>query len=429
MWYLAGIVCTCCILLILLKPRKKGKAHDSYFAAVNNLLKNETDGTPKIFCDLDRLDRNIVRVMEYIGNPERLRIVVKSLPCISLLNYIMEKTGTKKLMCIHPPFIPAILNELGYDIDILMGKPVSVKTAGKFFQTIGEIEKASRTIQWLIDTPERILEYRNLAEEMNLTLRVNIELNIGLNRGGVDCIEDLKKMMETIKSNPETLNFTGFMGYEGHVPHVPAISERIPAIKKELKKTMDRYNEYCRYASEHFGDIYSKASTFNTGGSGTLRFYHDQFYEMEIAAGGAFLRPACYPEVSLEGFEPALFIAAPVIKKPGPVRIPFVEFLTPLVTWWNPNMRQSICVYGGGWAGHFISPPGVDPLNMLNDPPNQNLLPNQSLLSISDRVPISLGDYIFYWPQQSDAMFQFHNLLTIREGAIHGEWKTFPFGF
>ena len=429
MWYLAGIVCTCCILLFLLKPHERGTAHDSYFTAVNDLLKKETDGTPKIFCDLDRLDRNIARVMESIGSPGRLRIVVKSLPCISLLKYIMEKTGTKKLLCIHPPFIPAILTELGYDIDILMGKPVQVKSAENFFQTIGDKEKAALALQWLIDTPQRLLEYRDMAEKMNLKIRVNIELNIGLNRGGVTSVEMLHEMMEVIRSNPGTLNFSGFMGYEGHVPHVPALFGRISAIQKALRRTMDRYREYCRYASVYFGEIYSKATTFNTGGSGTLRFYHEQFPDKELAVGGAFLRPACYPAVSLEGFVPALFIAAPVIKKPGPVRIPFVEFLTPILTWWNPNMKQSICVYGGGWPGHFISPEGIDPLNMLNDPPNQNLLPNQSLLGISDSVPLSVGDYIFYWPQQSDAMFQFHNLLTIREGAITGEWKTFPFGF
>lgn len=427
---LAGIVFACfCVILILLKPRNRGGAHDGYFAAINDLLKKETDGTPKIFCDLDRLDRNIASVMKNIGSSERLRIVVKSLPCMSLIKYIMEKTGTKKLMCIHPPFIQAILNELGYDVDILMGKPVSVKTAANFFQNTGEREKAARVIQWLVDTPERILEYRDLAKEMNLILRVNIELNIGLNRGGIDSIKTLDEMMEIIKSNPGTLNFTGFMGYEGHVPHVPPFGGRITAIKKELGKTMECYLKYRRYSEKRFGEIYSKASTFNTGGSGTLRFYHDQFSEMEIATGGAFLRPACYPDVSMEGFVPALFIAAPVIKKPGPVRIPFVEFITPLLTWWNPNMLQSICVYGGGWAGRFISPEGVDPLKMLNDPPNQNMLPNQSLLSISNSAPLSVGDYIFYWPQQSDAMFQFNTCITIREGAITGEWKTFPFGF
>jgi D-serine deaminase-like pyridoxal phosphate-dependent protein len=429
MWYLAGIVCTCCILMFLLKPRNRGGAHDSYFTALNDLLKKKTDGTPRIFCDLDRLDRNIARVMESIGSAGRLRIVVKSLPCVNLLRYIMEKTGTKKLMCIHPPFIPAILNELGYDMDILMGKPVPVKSAANFFQTIGDKEKAALTLQWLVDTPERLLEYRDMAEKMGLKIRVNIELNIGLNRGGVSNLEILHEMMETIRSNPVTLHFTGFMGYEGHVPHVPALVGRISAIQKALRRTMDRYSEYCRYASVYFGEIYSKATTFNTGGSGTLRFYHEQFPEKELAVGGAFLRPACYPAVSLEGFVPALFIAAPVIKKPGPVRIPFVEFLTPILTWWNPNVKQSICVYGGGWAGRFFSPPGIDPLNMLNDPPNQNLLPNQSLLGISEKVPLSVGDYIFYWPQQSDAMFQFHNLLTIREGEITGEWKTFPFGF
>jgi D-serine deaminase-like pyridoxal phosphate-dependent protein len=427
---LLGIVFACCsVIVFLLKPRNRGKAHDGYFAAINDLLKQMTDGTPRIFCDLDRLDRNIARVMENTGSPERLRIVVKSLPCMSLIKYIMDKTGTKKLMCIHVPFIPAILDELGYDVDILMGKPVSVKTAENFFQNIGQKEKAARTIQWLVDTPERLLEYRDMAERIGHTIRVNIELNIGLNRGGVDCVEMLHEMMEIIRSNPGTLNFTGFMGYEGHVPHVPALSGKIPAIEKELKKTMDRYHEYCLYASEHFGEIYSKASTFNTGGSGTVRFYHEQFPEKEIATGGAFLRPACYPEVSMEGFVPALFIAAPVIKKPGPVRIPFVEFITPFLTWWNPNLKQSFCIYGGIWAGQFISPPGIDPLKMLNDPPNQNMLPNQTLLSISDSAPLSVGDYIFYWPQQSDAMFQFHTCITIREGAITGEWKTFPFGF
>jgi D-serine deaminase-like pyridoxal phosphate-dependent protein len=429
MWYLAGIVCICFILLLLLKPRDRGGAHDSYFTAINELLKNGTNGTPKIFCDLDRLDRNIEHMMVTLGSGRIVRIVDKSLPCYDLLRYVMDKMGTNKLMCFHTPFMPAILAELGYDIDILMGKPLPVRSAEAFFQTVKEKEKAAMVVQWLVDTPQRLMEYRNMAEKFNLAIRVNIELNIGLNRGGVTSLEMLHEMMEMIKSNPEKLTFTGFMGYEGHVPHVPAIGGRISAIQKALKKTMDRYHEYCRYAEENFREIYTKATTFNTGGSGTVSFYHEKFPEKELAAGGAFLRPASYPAVSLEGFVPAMFIAAPVISKPGPVRIPFVEFLTPLVTWWNPNMRQSICVYGGGWAGEFISPPGIDPLNMLNDPPNQTLLPNQSLLGISRSVPLSIGDYIFYWPKQSDAMFQFNNLTMVREGKITGEWKTFPFGF
>jgi len=417
------------MILYLLKPKDKGKVHDGYFAAMNDLLKKETDGTPKIICDLGRLDRNIARVMRNVGSPDRLRIVVKSLPCVSLLKYIMEKTGAKKLMCIHPPFIPAIIAELGYDIDILMGKPVQAESAENLFHTIEEKEKAALAVGWLIDTPERLLQYREMAERLGLKLRVNIELNIGLNRGGVDSIKTLHEMMEIINSNTQTLTFTGFMGYEGHVPHVPALFGHVPAIKKALKKAMDRYNEYCSYAEKNFNEIYSKATTFNTGGSGTVRFYHEQYPEKEIAVGGAFLRPACYTDISMEGFEPALFIAASVIKKTGPVRIPFAEFITPLLTWWNPNMKQSFCIYGGIWAGRFISPEGIDPLNMLNDPPNQNMLPNQTILSISDSAGLSVGDYIFYLSQQSDAMFQFHNLLTIRGGTITGEWKTFPFGF
>ncbi len=429
MWYLAAIVLGCAVLLFFLKPRDRGGAHDEYFSAINKKLKEHTDGTPKIFCDLDRLDRNIYRILKAAGNGNKLRIVTKSLPCIDMLKYIMDKTGTNRLMCFHAPFIPAILAEIGYNIDILLGKPLPAESAGTFFNTIPKKEKAASAIQWLVDTPERLAEYKHLAEKYKLRIRVNIELDIGLNRGGVTSTETLHAMFEEIRENPGHLVFSGFMGYEGHVPHGPSLFNREGAVRRTLVKSMDRYRNFCRYAEKHFNDLYSGANTFNSGGSGTFRFFTDEFPVTGIAVGGAFLRPAGYPAISVDELEPAIFIAAPVIKKPGPVRVPFVEFLTPLLTWWNPNMKQSFSAYGGGWAGKIISPPGIDPLEMLNDPPNQNLLPNQTLLSVSERVPLDIGDNIFYWPCQSDAMFQFNALLTIRGGAITGEWKTFPFGF
>ncbi len=429
MWYIIGILLAVFVLVLLKKPRDRGGGHDEYFTAAQKALKEDSDGTPKIICDLDRLDRNISRVMETVGESGRIRIVTKSLPCMELIKYIMEKTGSRKLMSFHVPFLPMILAELGYDIDVLFGKPVPARAAGNFFQSLPARKQAAGTIQWLVDTPERLAEYRQLAKSLSLRLRVNIELDIGLNRGGIRDIETLRVMLEEIRSFPEHLEFSGFMGYEGHVPHVPALFSREKAVRRALDKTMERYRKSCQYLDDNFSDILPGECTYNSGGSGTFRFYTGSHPARGLAMGGAFLRPASYPAVSLPDLEPAIFIAAPVIKKTGPLKIPFVEFLTPFLAWWNPNFRRSFSVYGGGWAGRFASPPGIDPLEMLNDPPNQNLLPNQSVVSGSDRVSLEVGDYVFYWPQQSDAMFQFNTILTTRGGRITGEWKTFPFGY
>ncbi|RXM22213.1 DSD1 family PLP-dependent enzyme, partial [Citrobacter sp. AAK_AS5] len=71
---------------------------------------------------------------------------------------------------------------------------------------------ASRQVQWLVDTPERLAEYRALARAQGVPLGVNIEIDVGLHRGGVESTEMLAAMLDLLRDEP-LLPLRGFMGY------------------------------------------------------------------------------------------------------------------------------------------------------------------------------------------------------------------------
>lgn len=50
-------------------------------------------------------------------------------------------------------------------------------------------------MQWLIDTPERLEEYRQLAERLNRRMRINVEIDVGLHRGGVQDTATLERIL------------------------------------------------------------------------------------------------------------------------------------------------------------------------------------------------------------------------------------------
>jgi hypothetical protein len=77
--------------------------------------------------------------------------------------------------------------------------------------------------------------------------------------------------------------------------------------------------------------------------------------------------------------------------------------------------------YGGGWPAEIVWPVGVE-AGARNDPPNENLMPNQSLYFKHDDMEHGIGDFVFFWPYQSDAIFQFEDMLVVRDGEIVDTW-------
>jgi D-serine deaminase-like pyridoxal phosphate-dependent protein len=417
------------VLVLLLKPRDRGGAYSTYFAMLNQALKNARVGRARILIDQDRLDHNLTIIQGNIPSPDHYRIVVKSIPCVELLRYIKGKVGTNKFMVVHEPFLKVILDNFDPGIDILLGKPLPVFACEEFFKGIPAnlSKRAQKEIQWLVDTDTRMQEYLDFAIQNSLTLRVSVELDIGLHRGGVDSLPKLDSILKIVQSNPKQLVFSGYMGYDGHVASAPGIftSARNAALA-EFTDNMAVYKQYIDHGRQVFPDLFKAELTFNSGGSSTYSLFDRVPFITDIGIGGAVLRPSSYSALFLGDLLPAEYVATPMIKKWDGALIPFLEGLAGFLRWWNPNDQCSFGIYGGSWAGAIVAPPELHAQMLTStDPANENLVTNQSILNGSRKVGWGMGDFAFYYPKQSDAMFQFEDILLIRNGKVTGTWDVF----
>ncbi len=418
----AGVAVAGVGLATILKPEDVGGAYSPYFDRMNQTLKSAGIGRPCIFVDLDRVDANLIQVKQKLSSPLEYRIAAKSLPSDEFIRYVLNKAETNKVMAFHAPYLPILLKQAD-DIDILLGKPLLIESAREFYSELPaeEHQKASDRIQWLVDSRIRLIRYLELAREFKIKLKINLEIDVGLRRGGLQTNQELGRLLTVIEKNPDHLQFTGFMGYEAHVPHAPPI---ISSVEKAFDDAMADYCSFCDAGKKEFPGLFSGDLTFNSGGSKTYRMFPDDLPINDIAAGSCVVKPSTFD--ILDNHQPALFIAAPVIKKIDSVQLPFLDFAAGAIEWWDPNLATSIYLYGGGWAAETVSPPGVSMNGLTADPPNQNLLPNQSLFNSSSRTPVQIGDFVFFHPHQSDAMSQFEDIYVIRNGEITDRWQPFP---
>jgi hypothetical protein len=415
--------------LLYSKPSKVKCVYPDYFAALNMALKTTYGGESAGVMDLDRLDHNAELVSRQLGDRYRLRLVTKSLPSVDLLNYLMIRTKTNRLMVFSEPFIAEILQRCNVDsLDILLGKPLPVEALGRL-----SVNKGWNTIHWLVDTRERLNDYLAFAKKENVRLKVSLEINVGLQRGGLQTVQQLSELVETIKANSSYLELTGLMGYDGHVPYVPFYINKAKAIKMAFAEVQKSYAVFVDELKKHYDDEFIRSLTLNSGGSRTY-FHYPEYKDYtpvnEIAMGSGFLAPAEFPELEKLGHQPALFLCSPVLKKTESAKLPHAEKISPLVNWWNPNLKVSYFMLGGGWPGDLVAPAGLqkNPFWEEEGKNYANLLPSQSICSSSDENRLQVGDFVFSQAWEGDGMLCFNKILLYRQYKFIGEWKTYKGG-
>ena len=430
-WVLIALVV--CALVWLSRPRAHSPETQPYFESLATLLASQAPRRPIVLIDLDRLDANLALVRSRIVPPLHLRIVTKSLPSLDLVRYVLKGSGSRRLMAFHAPFLPDLLSATEPDVDILLGKPVPAGAAAEVYDALPPDRAAemTRRVQWLVHDPALLADYLAFAREREIRLRINVEIDVGLHRGGARDITELRQLLDDIRRAPAQARFSGFMGYDGHVAHAPTFlrwpweTERAPVLRA-FERMLDRYATFERFARRTYPDLVADDATWNGGGSRTYALYTPDAVVTDIALGGGLVRPASYTGFTMEGHQPALFIATPVLKRIEAARIPFLEGLSKLWSWWNPNRAVAFYVNGGGWAAEVVHPTGLIRNELLADPPNENLLPTLSLLNGSRLQTVSEGSWVFYRPRQGDAVFQFEEIHLVRGGRLVGTWHPFP---
>lgn len=409
---LGGIGAAAVASALVWRPTDKGAPHNAYFADLNRMLKQEGPGKPVMLIDKARLDHNIDLIATSVGENKTYRVVVKSLPSIELVSYIMARANTRALMLFHQPFINLVASRLP-DADVLVGKPMPVQAARTFYRKLDAAGgfNPELQLQWLIDSPGRLLQYQALARELNVKMRVNFELDVGLHRGGFESTQDFRSCLEVINNDQEHLSFAGFMGYEPHLTGTEAVLE-----DESVQGVLAVYKSFLAVASE--GGVDVSSLTLNGAGSHTLGIYEKDDTMNDLSAGSGVVMPTDFDTWHLRENKPALFIATPILKQYDSMKLPVMQELADIWSSWDPNRQKLYYIYGGYWKAKFVSPPGVpDPL--FNST-------NQAPVSTSNAVDLGVDDYMFLRPTQSEhVMLQFGDLLIINEGHISDQWPVF----
>lgn len=401
---------------LMSKPGDKSGPRDPYFLNVQSALMAAGIATPVLVIDRARLNANVDTLMGHLPAGMGYRIVAKSLPSLALIDHIRQRSGSDRLMTFNLPMLSELSVRMP-EASQLLGKPLPVQAARSYFETLpAESSDAAAQIQWLIDTPQRLQQYADLASTLGRKLDINIELDVGLHRGGFEPGSELQNVLQAIAADPNLI-FAGFMGYE---PHIPALPTTLGWRDKALQGAWTKYQAALEQAGNVFGAAAMTGITRNAAGSPTYRYYEDTSIANEISAGSCLVKPTHFDSELLEPHLPASFIATPVIKSLPTTRMPGLEFADSAKRAWDPNYSKTVFIYGGHWLADPVDPPGLEYNSTFGRSSNQEMLNG------GPDLEIAADEFVFFRPHQSEAVFlQFGDIAVYEDGAIVDTWPVF----
>ncbi|WP_217896637.1 alanine racemase [Novosphingobium sp. B 225] len=389
----------------MLRPEEKGAMHSPYFAGLAAALKRAGLMKPVLVIDRQRLAANVAAIrgsVDKAGLP--LRVVAKSLPSPRLLDAVLGGMGTQRLMVFSADMLLQLLPQRT-QADYLMGKPLPASEFARVIDRAGA--EAAGRVQWLVDTPQRLAHYGEVARTRGLTWRANLEIDVGLHRGG---FTDPALLAQVAASAPaQGATISGLMGYDPHVPKMPSPDKAYAAAQAA----------YAAMLGALGGD--RAALTLNSAGSPTFRRHCAGTHANELSVGSAFVKPGDFDLTDLGDLHPAAFIATPVIKASADQALPGVEALSGALHWWDRNTQRGFYIHGGHWLAKPLSPDGLQYSKLFGRSSNQELLTG------SNRIDLKPDDTVFLRPDQSEALFlQFGDIAVYDGGEIAEMWPTLP---
>ncbi len=361
--------------------------------------------------------RNASRLKVLIASEKRLRLVEKSLPVPSMLDELMRLTGTSAMMVFHEPQLrQSALRFAGSDL--LLGKPMPVQAASRFYRDLGVTTFDPATqLQWLIDTPQRLHEYLQVARGLGIRMRINVEIDVGLHRGGAGDPGVLHAILKTLLAAPENLEFSGLMGYDAHVGKLPALVEsRATSFAKSNRAYAD-FQEVVRQLLPHLSDTVC----WNGAGSPTVALHHTGKSPInDVSAGSCLLKGTMFDLELLAEFEPAIFIASPILKAWDGTRLAGPTWLSKALFGGRSSRARTYFTYGGDWRAEVISPAQVVPNKFFG------VSYNQAMFSGPKHHALGVNDFLFLRPHQSEGtLLQFGPLQVVEDGEVVDEWAPF----
>jgi len=375
----------------------------AYFSRLETALIDDKRFRPTLVLDKARLAHNVAAIRDGVAPGYQLRVVDKSLAVPKLLAFVTEHLRTDRIMTFHLPVTKAVAQSFP-NAEFLLGKPMPVAAAGL---VVGEPH--GPRITWLIDTSARLQQYGDLARQSGQILSIVFEVNVGLNRGGLDHPDQLSRCLEFMTDLP--LKCMGIMGYEAHANHLPKL---LGGGTRELNKVRRRIAEFVAQLGPDQRQI------INTAGSSTI-FDHPAGAEAtELSVGSLAVLPSDFDAPASAHLKPAVFIATPILKQED-LAIPGLDRLSVTLRRLNLMRRKAVYLYSGKWMANPVYPAGMKPQSQMGQSSNQ------TIYTLPNSVTVEPDSYCFLRPTQSEFVLQQFGDIAVFDGEKIGEsWPAIP---
>lgn len=255
--------------------------------------------TPQLLIDLDVLDANLFRMQTACRERRvHLRVHFKSLKCGGLARYLSAKSVDG--------FLCAKLNEAEVLIsagitDILIANqivgPIKVQRAA-------ELARRAK-LAVCIDDADNIRELNSAARAAGSTIGIFVEVNVGMNRCGVEPGEPALQLARLI-SEQSSLRFDGLQGYDGHLQMLNDMADKRKKCEAGLSALVAT-----RDLIERAG---IRVGVVTGGGTGTSEFVSAFPGVTELQPGSFLLMDAIYHRLRPE-FACSLSILTTVVSR------------------------------------------------------------------------------------------------------------------
>ena len=269
--------------------------------------KTELD-TPALLIDLDKMEANIQTMANYfrtVNADLRPHVKTHKTPIIA---HKQIAAGAIGVTCAKLGEAEAVIHAGIRDV-LIANQVVGAQKIARLINLAKHSE-----IMVAVDNAENVQAISEAAAAKGATGRMLIEVNIGMDRCGVEPGKPTLALAEQIHQHPNVV-FEGLMGYEGHTVAKPNHAERNTAAREAMQRLVDTKH----YLEKHNVEV----PIMSGGGTGTCNITGSISEMTEVQAGSYVLMDSTYRNVEGIGdhFDCALSVLATVVSRPSPNRV------------------------------------------------------------------------------------------------------------
>jgi len=261
--------------------------------------------TPAMVVDIENLESNLEKMNSWVsGSSIKLRPHFKSHKCVELARRQNRLPNTSGITCAKTSEAEVLVK--GGITDILIANQII--GADKALR-IANMNKEA-LVRVAVDSIIGIDQLSVAAQNANVEIGVMIEVNIGMNRGGVESGEEVLNLAKYIIKT-DGVRVDGLQAYEGHIVMLDDFEERKQRVENDMKPLVETKNMLEKSGIPVF---------ISSGGTGTYNITGKINGIDELQCGSYALMDASYKRIRSE-FLQARYVIATIITVRGDISV------------------------------------------------------------------------------------------------------------